>query len=140
MSDSGKTDLIKTIIEGTEDVDSINSLTEKIIGSAFSVANTLGTGFLEKVYENALSYELRSLGVEVKQQLPIRVEYKSHVVGEFVADLLVDDKVIVELKAVSSLDKLHSAQCLNYLRATGHKICLLLNFGRPRIEIRRLIL
>ena len=110
MNDKANADMIRAICGETEDVDGINTVTEKIIGSAFAVANTLGTGFLEKVYENSLSVELRSRGLEVKQQSPIKVMYKGHVVGEFVADLLVEEKVIVELKAVNALDKLHSAQ------------------------------
>lgn len=112
-------------------------VTEKVIGCAFRVGNTLGHGFLEKVYENALAYELRNVGLEVVQQHPIAVRYDKVVVGEYVADLLVDGKVLVELKAVSELNEIHQAQCLNYLKATGLRICLLLNFGTPKVEVKR---
>lgn len=140
MTESSRSDLIRAIVGEGEDPEGINTVTEKIIGSAYTVANTLGVGFLEKVYENALSIELRGKGFDVEQQHAIKVEYKGHVVGDFVADLIVENKVIVELKAVNSLDKIHAAQCLNYLRATGYKICLLINFGKPRTEVRRLVL
>ena len=118
----------------------INQLTEKIIACIYRVSNTLGSGFLEKVYENALAIELRNNGVKVVQQHPIKVLYDGQAVGDFAADLLVENCVIVELKAVRTLDDVHSAQCLNYLKATGLKICLLVNFGRPRVEIKRLVL
>ena len=118
----------------------INRVTERIITCVYRVSNTLGSGFLEKVYENALAIELRKNGLKVEQQHPIRVFYSSEPVGDFAADLLVEDCVIVELKAARSLDDIHSAQCLNYLKATGLTICLLVNFGRPRVEIKRLIL
>ena len=120
--------------------DEINQLTEKIIACVYRVSNTLGSGFLEKVYDNALAIELRNNGLEVEQQHPIKVFDDGQAVGDFAADLLVESCVIVELKAVRLLDDVHSAQCLNYLKATGLKICLLVNFGRPRVEIRRLIL
>ncbi|QDV62295.1 GxxExxY protein [Crateriforma conspicua] len=115
----------------------LNALTEKIIGCAFQVSNTLGAGFLEKVYENALAIELRKNGLELKQQAPIKVIYGETVVGEYFADLLVSDLVIVEIKAVKEISDAFAAQCLNYLKATGLPICLLLNFGKPRIEIKR---
>jgi GxxExxY protein len=115
-------------------------LTEKIIGSAFKVANTLGHGFLEKVYENALLHELRKLGLECSQQHPVPVVYEGVTVGDYVADIVVDGNVVIELKAVKALDDIHMAQCMNYLRATGFKKCLLINFGRPRIEIKRVLL
>jgi len=112
-------------------------LTEKVIGAAFEVANSLGAGFLEKVYENALAIELRKSGLDAKQQAPVRVLYDGTVVGEYFADLLVSDTVIVELKAVKEFSDAHAAQCLNYLKATGLPICLLLNFGKPRVEVKR---
>jgi GxxExxY protein len=118
----------------------INRLTEKIIARVYRVSNTLGSGFLEKVYENALAIELRNNGLKVEQQHPIKVVYDGQAVGDFAADLLVESCVIVELKAVRTLDDVHSALCLNYLKATGLKICLLVNFGRPRVEIKRLVL
>lgn len=116
-----------------------NHITEQIIGCAYHVSNELGIGFLEKVYENALVCELRRGDLSVVPQHPIKVLYKGAVVGEFVADLLVEDEVIVELKAVKSLDSSHFAQCMNYLKATGKPIGLLINFGTSKIEIRRVI-
>ena len=112
-------------------------LTERVIGCAFIVANTLGVGFLEKVYENALAHELAKQGIKARQQHPIQVMYDGVVVGDFVADLLVEDGFLVELKALNKLDGVHEAQCINYLKATELKTCLLINFGSPKIEIRR---
>jgi GxxExxY protein len=105
-------------------------ITERIIGAAYEVYNTLGYGFLEKVYENAMMVELRLVGLKAEQQVPIVVVYKGEVVGEFVADIVVEDKVIVEMKAVSALDSIHEVQLVNYLKATGIEVGLLLNFGR----------
>jgi len=116
-----------------------NELTEKIIGCAYKVSNGLGCGFLEKVYENALSHELRKAGLRVRQQHPIQVLYDGVVVGDYVADLLVEDSVILELKAVRELDEVHRAQGLNYLNATGLHLCLLINFGNPRADIHRIV-
>ena len=118
--------------------DELNRLTEQIIGCAFEVSNTIGSGFLEKVYENSLAHELRKAGLRVEQQKTISVYYDGVIVGEYVADLVVNDAVLVELKAVKSLDDIHFAQCMNYLKATGLKICLLLNFGKPKVEIKRI--
>src|SRR5262245_4804163 len=118
----------------------LNELSERIIGCAYKVSNTLGYGFLEKVYENALAFELREAGLHVAQQQPVIVKYQGRVVGEYVSDLLVEGLVLVELKCVSALDQRHIAQCLNYLKATALRLRLLLNFGRARVEIRRVIL
>jgi GxxExxY protein len=115
----------------------LNALTERIIGCAIKVSNTLGCGFLEKVYENALVHELRKNGLTVEAQRPINVMYDGVVVGEFFADILVVDVVILELKATKEHDDIFTAQCLNYLKATGKPICLLLNFGKPRLDIKR---
>ena len=118
-----------------------NQVTERIIGCAFKVANTLGVGFLEKVYENALAYELRKAGLAVEQQKPISVYYDGVVVGEYVVDILVKNanvSVLVELKAVKQLNDIHMAQCLNYLKASNMKLCLLINFGAPKVEIKRI--
>jgi len=117
----------------------LDRTTEKIIGCAFKVSNTLGVGFLEKVYENALTVELRKTGVAVQQQYGIKVWYEGVVVGDFAADLLVEDSVIVELKAASGIDPIHGAQCLNYLRATDLRVGLVLNFGKPKLEIERVV-
>jgi GxxExxY protein len=118
----------------------VNAICEQIIGCAFRVSNTLGCGFLEKVYENALGMELRKADLRVEQQKPLRVLYDGAVVGEFSCDLVIEDCVIVELKAAGALDDSHLAQCLNYLKATGIRVGLLLNFGKPRVEIRRVVL
>ncbi len=135
-----KTDLLKSLFERDEPTDEINKITEKIIGSAYKVGNALGCRFLEKVYENALAYEIRKHGLEVKQQESIKVFYDGVEVGFYEADLWVENKVLIELKAVKALDDVHKAQCLNYLKATTVKICLLINFGNPRVEIKRIAL
>jgi GxxExxY protein len=117
----------------------LDRITRSIIGGAQRVSSTLGSGFLEKVYENALVLELESLGLEVKQQHGVKVFYRGRRVGEYFADLFVEDLVIVELKVVSALDEVHRAQCLNYLRATGLRVVLLINFARPKLEVRRIV-
>lgn len=117
--------------------DELNKISETIIGCAYAVGNALGNGFLEKVYENALLLELCEKHLNVKQQYPINVFYKNVVVGEFIADLLVENKVLIELKTVKAIDEIHLAQCLNYLKATKLPLCLLINFGKPRVEIKR---
>ncbi len=118
----------------------INPITEAIIGCSYAVSNTLGCGFLEKVYENALAHELRKVGYDVHQQHGISVMYDGITVGIFEADLVVNGVVIVELKTVRILTDIHMAQCMNYLRATGARICLLINFGNPKVEVKRIIL
>ena len=104
-------------------------ITSKIISAFYAVYNKLGYGFLEKVYENALIIELEKLGLSVRQQVPIQVCYEGKVVGEYFADLLVDDKVIAELKATKEIIDAHEAQLINYLKATNIEVGLLLNFG-----------
>jgi GxxExxY protein len=116
----------------------LEPVTERIIGCAFRVANGLGHGFVERVYENALAHEMRKSGLGVVQQRGIVVFYDDVIVGEYTADLIVEDQVIVELKVVGTLGDLHVPQCRNYLRATGKPLCLPINFGRPKIEIRRI--
>jgi len=113
-----------------------DNLTEKIIGCAYKVHNTLGPGFLEKVYENALRIELQKLGLSVKQQEPIEVVYDGQVVGEYYADLWVEDRVVIELKAIQMLAKQHEVQLVNYLTATSINSGLLLNFG-PSVQVKR---
>jgi GxxExxY protein len=117
----------------------LNMVTEKIIGCAYDVANGLGCGFLEKVYENALRIEVRRAGLSAAQQQPIPVVWRGERVGDYYADLLVEGCVIVELKAVKAFDDVHVAQCLNYLKATGIKVCLLINFAKAQIEVKRLV-
>ena len=115
-------------------------ITEKIIGAAFEVHSVLGYGFLEKVYENALLAELCQRGVRAETQHAIKVKYKDVIVGDYVADLVVENKVVVELKTEESYNKVHEAQLLNYLKATGTKVGLLINFGRKKCEFKRLVM
>ncbi|MHC4118245.1 MAG: GxxExxY protein [Planctomycetota bacterium] len=116
----------------------MSNLTEKVIRCAFTVSNSLGCGFLEKVYENALVHELREAGLQARQQHAITVYYDGLAIGEYVADLLVEGVLLLELKAVKDLDDIHLAQCLNYLKATNLRLCLLINFAKPKVEIRRI--
>ena len=118
----------------------INELTYLINGAIFEVMRLLGGGFLEKVYEKALIVELRKRGVKAESQVPIKVKYKGTEVGEYFADIVVEDQVILEIKAVDSLQKVHEAQILNYLKATGFKIGLLVNFKHPKAEIKRFVM
>lgn len=117
----------------------IDGITEKIIGAAFVVSNTLGTGFLEKVYENALAHELSKQGLDCDQQRPVEVWYDGIVAGHYVTDLVVENFVLVELKVAESLEPAHLAQCLNYLKATRLSTCLLLNFGNSKVEFKRIV-
>jgi GxxExxY protein len=116
-----------------------DKLTEAIIGCAFTVSNTLGSGFLEKVYENALTIELKACGLKCEQQKAIRVMYKGVYVGEYFADILVEGSVILEIKAAKLIDDIHQAQLINYLKATGIHTGLILNFGTPRIGFKRMV-
>jgi GxxExxY protein len=111
-------------------------LTDKIICCAYKVHNTLGAGFLEKVYENALRFEMESIGIKVAQQMPIHVFYKNQTVGEYFADLVVEEKVVLELKAVETLSSVHEIQLKNYLLGCRLELGLLLNFGK-KVEVRR---
>lgn len=106
----------------------------------FEVYRQLGHGFLEKVYENALVMELQGRGIAVEAQAPFSVRYKGVIVGEYCADLVVDDRVIVEVKAVERLHPAHEAQILNYLKATGKKVGLLVNFNHPKAIVKRFVL
>ncbi len=118
----------------------VDDLTRSIIGCAYTVSNSLGCGFLEKVYENALLHELITHGLKVEQQRAVKICYDGVTVGDYIADLVIEDSVLVEVKDVERLGSTHTAQCLNYLKATGIRIGLLMNFGTPRVEIKRLIL
>lgn len=115
-----------------------NEISEKILKAFYNVYNSLGYGFLEKVYENAMMIELRKLGMNVQRQVPIKVFYEKQLVGEYFADIVVDGKVIVELKAAESLCEAHEFQLINYLKATELEIGLLLNFGK-KPQFRRKI-
>src|SRR5436853_7390134 len=117
-----------------------DKMTETIIGCAMKVSNTLGVGFLEKVYENALVVELRKAGLAVEQQKPLSVVYDNVVVGDYTADLLVEGLGILELKAVKLIDEVHQSQLLNYLKATRLNVGLILNFGTARLGIKRMVL
>jgi GxxExxY protein len=117
----------------------INDVTYKINGAVYEVFRVLGHGFLEKVYENALVVELQNSGLVTRNQVPIKVTYKGVEIGDYFADILVEDKVLVELKAVEFLQKIHEAQLLNYLKATNYKIGLLVNFYHPKAQIKRFI-
>ena len=118
----------------------LDHITRRIIHCVHVVSNGLGPGFLEKVYENALGLELELAGLSVTQQQRIEVTYRNVVIGEFVADLLVDNCVLVEIKAIRALDDIFTAQCMNYLKATGLQVCLLINFGTPKATVRRVVL
>ena len=120
-------------------MDELNSITEKIIGAAYTVSNTLGCGFLEKVYENAMFLELSKCGFSVIKQQPLPVFYDNQVVGEYFADLIVEEEVIVEIKAIKDLNEIHQAQLMNYLTACNRRCGLLINFGKPRVEIKRIL-
>jgi len=116
-----------------------NDLSGEVNGCASTVFRALGPGFLEGVYENARAHELRTAGLPVTQQSGVRVEYKDVVVGEYFVELLVEDALLVELKTAKAPEESHRRQCTNYLKATGLHLCLLLNFGRPRLEIKRVV-
>ena len=112
-------------------------LTERIIGCAYRVYNKMGFGFLESVYEKCLLIELKKEGLQMEFQKPIIVKYDDEIVGEFKADILVNDAVVVELKSVSQITKSHEVQLVNYLVATGKKVGLILNFSEQKVEVRR---
>ena len=118
----------------------IDNITYKIRGAIFEVNRVLGSGFLEKVYENALLLELRENGLKANGQVPLKVLYKGKLAGEYFADIIVEDEVIIELKTVDQLSKMHEAQLLNYLKATGLKVGLLVNFYGEKADIKRLVL
>lgn len=115
-----------------------DELTGQIIQSCFEVSNELGSGFLESVYERALVVALKQKGLKVTAQVSLKVHFRNVIVGDFFADLIVEDKVLIELKAVSRILQEHKAQVINYLTATGIEIGLLVNFGTPRVEYYRL--
>ncbi len=116
-----------------------DKLTESIIGCAFKVSNTLGSGFLEKVYENALAIELTSAGLKCEQQKPIPVNYRGINVGDYYADILVENEVILEIKSAKAIEDGHQAQLINYLKATGIHRGLILNFGTAKLGFKRMV-
>ena len=117
----------------------LDSLTERVLGAVFEVSNTLGAGFLEKVYQRALLRELGLRGIRATSQPSFVVTYKGHSVGEYYADILVEDVLLIELKCAERLVNEHTAQCLNYLRASGRTVCLLVNFQKPKVEWKRFV-
>jgi GxxExxY protein len=123
----------------TDERGSWDSLTERVLNAVFEVSNTLGAGFLEKVYERALLKELAFRGIRATSQASFPVTYKGHYVGEYYADILVENVLVVELKCVDRLANEHTAQCLNYLRASGRMLCLLVNFQKPKVEWKRIV-
>lgn len=116
----------------------LNQMTGAVIGCAFRVSNRVRCGFLEKVYENAMCVELRKAGLAFEQQVRFAIHYDGCVIGEYIADLVVEQTVLVEVKAVKALDEIHMAQCINYLAATGLPVCLLMNFAKPDLEYKRI--
>jgi GxxExxY protein len=116
-----------------------NEITEKIIGGAFEVHRVLGYGFLEKVYQRAMQVELQRAGLKVEVERKIQVNYKGVIVGDYQADLFVEEKVVVELKVAKNYASEDEAQLLNELKATGIRVGLLINFGRTRVEFKRLV-
>jgi GxxExxY protein len=121
------------------DATDLNSLSEAVLGAVFEVSNTLGAGFLEKVYQRALLRELGLRGIRATAEASFAVFYKGCSVGEYFADLLVEDVLVVELKCADRLANEHTAQCLNYLRASGRSLCLLVNFQKPKVEWKRIV-
>jgi len=115
-------------------------LSYQVMGAVYEVHTVLGHGFLEKVYENALLHELQLRGLKAESQKELTVTYKDSVVGSYYADIIVDGQLLLELKSLENLNKFHEAQLLNYLKATGYKLGLLINFGKERVECKRLVL
>ena len=115
-----------------------SDISKEIIGAAYEVHNTLGSGFLEKVYQNALMVELKLRKIGAEAEKPITVHYRGEMVGNYIADIVVEDKIIVEVKAIKALSEIHEVQLVNYLTATGIEVGLLLNFGKS-VEVKRRI-
>ena len=115
-------------------------LSYKIVGLAMQVHTELGFGFLERVYENSLMILFEENGINAAQQVPIVVPFHGRIVGEYVADIVVEDSIILELKALDRIAEIHKAQTLNYLKATDFRLALLINFGKYRMEYERLVL
>ncbi len=117
-----------------------DQLTERVLNAVFEVSNTLGSGFLEKVYERALLQELALRNIQVITQVPFPITYKHHNVGQYFADMLIEDQLLIELKCVDRLTNDHTAQCINYLSASRITLCLLINFQKPKVEWKRIVL
>jgi GxxExxY protein len=117
----------------------LDSLSDRVLGAAFDVSNTLGAGFLEKIYERALLLELGIRGIRSSAQASLSVTYKGRPVGDYFADILVENVLVIEIKCVERLANEHTAQCINYLRASGKTLCLLINFHKPKVEWKRIV-
>jgi GxxExxY protein len=117
----------------------LDVLVKTVVGAAYEVSNVLGAGFLEKVYERALVRELILRGLNVRSQASFPIGFKGQCVSDYVADLLIEDKLIAELKCVDEFANEHLAQCINYLKASGMKLALLINFQKPRVEWKRVV-
>ncbi|MBT2563217.1 GxxExxY protein [Pedobacter sp. ISL-68] len=120
-------------------MDNLNEITEKIIGAAYKVSNTLGSSFLEKVYENALFIEIKKAGLIVAKQHALQVFYDDQVVGDYFVDLFIENEVVVELKTTKVISDIHQAQLMNYLIACNRRCGLIINFGKPRVKIKRML-
>ncbi len=118
---------------------SLEALVEKVVGAAYEVSNVLGAGFLEKVYERALIEELHMRGLQARAQVPYPVGYKGKHIGMYSADMVVEDRLLVEIKCVKGFSNEHLAQCINYLKASGVHLALFTNFRRPKVEWRRVV-
>jgi GxxExxY protein len=129
----------KTQVKTGENDFSLQPVTQQIIGAAFEVHNILGFGFLEKVYQRAMQVELQSRGVKVELEPKTQIQFKGIIVGDYAADLLVENKIIVELKTDATYQSFHEAQLLNELRGTGMKLGDLINFGREKVEYKRMV-
>ena len=123
----------------TNEHESLDELVRGVIGAAYEVSNCLGCGFLEKVYEKAMVRELAARGLAVRSQVRFSVDYKGQCVGDYIADLVVGDQIIVELKCIDGFATQHLAVCLNYLRASGLRLALLINFQKPKVEWKRVV-
>lgn len=128
-------------VEGDRDFERrrLYEISHRVIGAAQRISTCIGTGFPEKVYENALCLELRGLGFEILQQCPLEVRYRGRVIGEFVPDILIGNSLVIEVKAVAAIVAAHRHQCLSYLRAAGLRVGLVLNFGPSRLEVGRVV-
>ena len=117
----------------------LDSLVKSVVGAAYEVSNVLGAGFLEKVYQRALLQELAVRGLKASGQVPFSIVYKGKLIGEYLADIVVEDRLIIELKCVDEFSNEHIAQCINYLKASGRKIALLINFQKPKMQWKRIV-
>jgi GxxExxY protein len=127
------------VSDGSKAAGGADPLSHAVIGCAYAVANELGPGFLEKNYENAMMIELKDRGLKAEQQVALRVLYKGQDVGHYIADILVEGSLLLELKSIEALKKSHAAVVINYLKATELKTGLLINFGPPRIQVTRVV-